>query len=226
MDGVKKLKEIHLLNKVMDELAFETNLSKENEEEKNNLKILSKFIIHLCDESQNLKEFIKKLIDNQAEFSSQIINNLYNMIKSSRGVLNDIKSEKNEDEFNLDEFEEEMINEKKEEYIHSKFLTDIPIEEAEKKFSSLSIPNNNIKELDLKLGAAFGDDNNNSNNNNKNNEENTEKNKIKTNLKISPIRYDDKDKNKYLKKRERSRSNSHKFNLSDKNNKYSKKDQN
>jgi hypothetical protein len=36
MDGVKKLKEIHLLNKVMDELAFETNLSKENEEEKNN----------------------------------------------------------------------------------------------------------------------------------------------------------------------------------------------
>ena len=174
MDGVKKLKEIHLLNKVMDELAFETNLSKENEEEKNNLKILSKFIIHLCDESQNLKEFIKKLIDNQAEFSSQIINNLYNMIKSSRGVLNDIKSEKNEDEFNLDEFEEEMINEKKEEYIHSKFLTDIPIEEAEKKFSSLSIPNNNIKELDLKLGAAFGDDNNN-NNDNKNNEENTEK---------------------------------------------------
>ena len=225
MDGVKKLKEIHLLNKVMDELAFETNLSKENEEEKNNLKILSKFIIHLCDESQNLKEFIKKLIDNQAEFSSQIINNLYNMIKSSRGVLNDIKSEKNEDEFNLDEFEEEMINEKKEEYIHSKFLTDIPIEEAEKKFSSLSIPNNNIKELDLKLGAAFGDDNNN-NNDNKNNEENTEKNKIKTNLKISPIRYDDKDKNKYLKKRERSRSNSHEFNLSDKNNKYSKKDQN
>ena len=196
MEGFKKLKEIHLLNKVMDELAFETNLSKEKEEENNNLKILSKFIIHLCDESNDINEFIKKLIDNQAEFSSQIINNLYNMIKSSRGIINNNKKDKNEDELNLDEFEEEYKNEKKEEYIHSKFLSDIPIEEAEKKFSSLSIPNHNIKELDLKLGAAFEDETN---------KKVPENNKININLNISPIRYEKKS-NDLRRKRERSSS--------------------
>ena len=215
MEGFKKLKEIHLLNKVMDELAFETNLSKEKEEENNNLKILSKFIIHLCDESNDINEFIKKLIDNQAELSSQIINNLYNMIKSSRGIINNNKKDKNEDELNLDEFEEEYKNEKKEEYIHSKFLSDIPIEEAEKKFSSLSIPNHNIKELDLKLGAAFEDETN---------KKVPENNKININLNISPIRYEKKS-NDLRRKRERSSSssNSHEFNLSERNNKYSKK---
>ena len=80
MDGIKKLKEIRLINKVLDELNLCTKLNISQEK----LEILAKYIIHLVDNSTNFATFQTNLLNQGGDFPFHIIENIYNIIKETR----------------------------------------------------------------------------------------------------------------------------------------------
>src|SRR5690348_1953068 len=99
MEAIKKLKEVSLISKVMKELELNTGLKREKEDEKQHLNILTHFIIDLCDKSNNLDEFIKKLNDSDSDFPLSLIQNLFNMIKEVKGKNTD-RSQGNKNNIN------------------------------------------------------------------------------------------------------------------------------
>ena len=206
MEAIIKLKKLRFLDKILNLLAISTGLNAKNEEDKKQLTVLAKFLIKLCNESSSENEFTQKIIDNDGEFSPNTISSLYQMIKEyeegnnftqkSNKENNDkiIKENTNENNINSDNF-------------HVTFVTSDNKEEVQKKFTSLSIPNQNKEELDIELGVIFD-------------EEEVKKMfpKIKTNKNLSPIRVDE----HRAKKKERSRSRSLDFGLRNKDKKVSR----
>ena len=67
-ESLKKLKEIPVVNKIVQELDRALEIKD---------KVLAEFILDLAKKSQSVKEFEKILIDNEAEFSIELINNIY-----------------------------------------------------------------------------------------------------------------------------------------------------
>ncbi len=231
MDAIRKFKEINLFNKIMKELEISTSLKRDNEEEKEQLTILTNFIINLASKAKNVNEFIYKLEESEAEFNISTINNIYSTVKELKGF------QKNENEKN---YNEDFNDNSKLNLI--KFNENIDIENFDdpenhkkeilaKKFSSLAMPNRNKEELDIEFGVVFEEE--------KKPELKEEKEKIKKydfskyakesdenkkyrnicvsrSRSISPIKFNEKEKSKnkldenkrHLKKRNYSRSRS------------------
>lgn len=206
MEAIIKLKKLRFLDKILNLLAISTGLNAKNEEDKKQLTVLAKFLIKLCNESSSENEFTQKIIDNDGEFSPNTISSLYQMIKEYEEGNN--FTQKNNKE-NNDKIIKENTNENNinSDNFHVTFVTSDNKEEVQKKFTSLSIPNQNKEELDIELGVIFD-------------EEEVKKMfpKIKTNKNLSPIRVDE----HRAKKKERSRSRSLDFGLRNKDKKVSR----
>ena len=193
MDGIKKLKEIRLINKVLNELNLCTKLNISQEK----LEILAKYIIHLVDNSSNFATFQTNLLNQGGDFPFHIIENIYNIIKETRNenIENKNKNKEevvinlNEDVIDLNEDEE---NNKKEKIFNNLGTNEKEKNEQAKTFKSLTIKNKNKEELDIELGVIFD-------------ENEIKKNKIKINKNIQPIILNNKKNN-----RSRSRSKSKK----------------
>jgi hypothetical protein len=67
-ESLKKLKEIPVVNKIVQELDRALEIKD---------KILAEFILDLAKKSQNVKEFEQKLVENEAEFSIELVNTIY-----------------------------------------------------------------------------------------------------------------------------------------------------
>ena len=67
-ESLKKLKEIPVVNKLMQELDRALDLKD---------KVLAEFILDLAKKSQNVDQFEKMLVENEADFSIELVNNLY-----------------------------------------------------------------------------------------------------------------------------------------------------
>jgi len=208
MDAINKMKEICLFNKIFKELEINTGLKKEKEEEKKLIHILTNFVIDLCNSSKNLDEFIKKMNDNDSEFSLATIKHLYFTIKEAKGALKENpKTKTGQDTINL--FDEEG-KEIEKNCPRAGLLSEDAREELAKNFLALAMPNRNKEELDIELGVIFEDDIE------KEKKENESLSK-EAHKKLSPIRMKEKEdvknnkkererKNKYSEKRSRSRS--------------------
>ena len=208
MEAIIKLKKLRFLDKILNLLAISTGLNAKNEEDKKQLTVLAKFLIKLCNESSSENEFTQKIIDNDGEFSPNTISSLYQMIKEYEEGNNFTQknTKENNDKMIISE-ENTNENNNNSDNVHVKFVTSDNKEEVQKKFTSLSIPNQNKEELDIELGVIFD-------------EEEVKKMfpKIKTNKNLSPIRLD----GHKAKKRERSRSRSLDFGLRNKDKKASR----
>ena len=67
-ESLKKLKEIPVVNKIVQELDRALEIKD---------KVLAEFILDLAKKSQNVKEFEQKLVENEAEFSIELVNTIY-----------------------------------------------------------------------------------------------------------------------------------------------------
>ena len=67
-ESLKKIKEIPVVNKLMQELDRALDLKD---------KVLAEFILDLAKKSQNVDQFEKMLVENEADFSIELVNNLY-----------------------------------------------------------------------------------------------------------------------------------------------------
>ena len=157
MEAIIKLKKLRFLDKILNLLAISTGLNAKNEEDKKQLTVLAKFLIKLCNESSSENEFTQKIIDNDGEFSPNTISSLYQMIKEYEEGNN--FTQKNNKE-NNDKIIKENTNENNinSDNFHVTFVTSDNKEEVQKKFTSLSIPNQNKEELDIELGVIFDEE--------------------------------------------------------------------
>lgn len=158
MDAIRKFKEINLFNKIMKELEISTSLKKENEEEKEQLTILTNFIINLASDSQDVNDFIKKLQESEAEFGLSTINNIYTIVKE----LTDFRKKDNkENKINITNAGDYANIELNDSLFTNRENINLDDPEAQKKeilskkFSSLAIPNRNKEELDIEFGVVF-----------------------------------------------------------------------
>ena len=67
-ESLKKLKEIPVVNKIVQELDRALEIKD---------KVLAEFILDLAKKSQNVKEFEQRLVENEAEFSIELVNSIY-----------------------------------------------------------------------------------------------------------------------------------------------------
>jgi hypothetical protein len=67
-ESLKKLKEIPVVNKLMQELDRAIDLKD---------KVLAEFILDIAKKCQNVDLFEKMLVENEADFSIELVNNLY-----------------------------------------------------------------------------------------------------------------------------------------------------
>ena len=67
-ESLKKLKEIPVVNKLMQELDRAIDLKD---------KVLAEFILDIAKKCQNVGQFEKMLVENEADFSIELVNNLY-----------------------------------------------------------------------------------------------------------------------------------------------------
>ena len=67
-ESLKKLKEIPVVNKLMQELDRAIDLKD---------KVLAEFILDIAKKCQNVDQFEKMLVENEADFSIELVNNLY-----------------------------------------------------------------------------------------------------------------------------------------------------
>jgi len=153
MDAIKKFKEINLFNKIMKELEISTSMKKENEDEKEQLTILTKFIINLASNSKDLNDFVFKLEESEADFNIATINNIYKSVKE----LKDFQNKDNKIIMDKIPLNLQSHNSLKEinDFIN---IDDPELQKKEllaKKFSSLAMPNRNKEELDIEFGVVF-----------------------------------------------------------------------
>ena len=218
MDAIKRFKEICLFNKVMKELEISTSLKKEIESEKEQLNILTNYIIDMASSCKDLNDFINKLNGSDADFNISTINIIYATVKE----LNDHKKKNNS--FNNQTNPKYNTNEEiqEEDKFYNEENSQIEIQDNEKeilakKFTSLALPNRNKEELDIEFGVVFEEEvkveekpNNKYNfekyTNEVKNEEKIKKRKSRSRS-ISPIKYDENKKNNISESKINSRKN-------------------
>lgn len=208
MDAIKRFKEINLFNKIMKELEISTSLKKEIEEEKEQLIILTNYVIDLASDAQDVNQFMKKLQESEAEFSISTINNIFSIVKE----LKDFKKKDNKEHKDIIDNASFYSNPNMIEF-NNQNKENINLDDPEaqkkeilsKKFSSLAIPNRNKEELDIEFGVVNEE------------EKNEEQDKFKTKTYDFNKYATESDTNKKYKKRSVSKSLSPiKFNENDK----------
>ena len=186
-NAIAVLKEIKLVNKIMKLLAGETGLHISNEDEKDKLKKLAKFIIHLCKSAKNENEFTSLLIQNDGEFSQDTITSLFKTIKEDIGEQSQPSMRNNNN--NLLDVKEEN-DERKNMHFKNAYLTEDSKENIKKTFTALAIPNKNKEELDIELGVIFDIGNNTTHVMSYGSSNvNGDNSRIKINKNLSPIRF-------------------------------------
>jgi ATP-dependent RNA helicase DHX8/PRP22 len=133
-EGIKKLKEISLMNKIIKIVEEQMRLNREKQEEKEQLTMLSNYFIHLASTAKDSKEFINQMFEKGAEFSLEIMERIYQMVREVKQPASDLTyapGKTNNFENNMDGYS--------------------------KKFKALAIPNRNKEELDIEFGVVFND---------------------------------------------------------------------
>lgn len=76
---MKSLKEVPVINKIYHELLLALDVKEKVRlaESPNKGKELAEFVLHLAKQSPNVREFERLLVENQAEFSIELINSIY-----------------------------------------------------------------------------------------------------------------------------------------------------
>ena len=153
MEAISKMKDLCLSTKILKELEINTGLKKEKEEDRKLLHVLTNFIIDLCNSSKSLDDFIKKMNDNDSEFSLATIRHLYFTIKEAR------ESQKENPKIRQDNTIDVIESMDDPNKPHIKLLSEDGRNDLARNFNSLAIPNRNKEELDIELGVIFEEEN-------------------------------------------------------------------